>query len=300
MKTPLWESSPGALVALLNSGAPLVKVDLYTLTLQGGAVLRWSGSDVAVTGNGNTWALGPGLERTKVKFTVGIEVDTLTVTVTDVRGTQINGAALVPFIARGGLNGSRLQLDRAFWTAGDTAPRGALLWFAGRLSEIPEIDRYSAQITIKSDLELLDVMVPLDVFQAGCLNTVYDTLCGADRAAKTVTGTVSSAGDARRVTFGAALAQPTGYYDLGVVKMTSGPNAGLSRTVKAHVAGSPATVSALQPWPFAPAVGDAFAIVPGCDKSQTGANGCPKFHDAATVKRRFRGYPFVPTPETVA
>lgn len=36
MRTPLWETAPGALVALLNAGLPLEKCDLYTITLQSG------------------------------------------------------------------------------------------------------------------------------------------------------------------------------------------------------------------------------------------------------------------------
>lgn len=293
MRTALWETSPGALAALLNAGGPLNKADLYTLTLVNGAVYRWSGSDLVLTGGGNTWGLGPGLERTKVKFTVGISVDSMTVTLTDIAGTTINGQALIPFIRAGGLYGARLQVDKAFWGPADTAPVGALLWFPGRVADMV-CDRYSAQLTIKSDLELLDVMVPLEVYQQGCLNTLYDPRCGLARATYSIPGAATAASDSRRITINIGLLGGyTGYFDLGVITFTSGANAGISRTVKTHVGGSSGGITVLQPWPFAWAAGDTFTAYPGCDKTQ--ATCTAKFNNLP----HFRGQPYIPVPETV-
>jgi hypothetical protein len=203
------------------------------------------------------------------------------------------------------LAGARLQLDKVFWGAADNAAVGALLWFSGRVADVSRVDRYEAQLTVKSDLETLDAMVPRDVYQAGCLNTLYDPACGADRVAKTVTTTAASATTAVRTSFGHALTQPTGYFDLGVARGVTGANAGVSRTIKAYTQAGALVV--LQPWPFAVQAGDTFALVPGCTKAlYTDAaltvrdvNGCWKFHSDADVARRFRGHPFVPTPETV-
>lgn len=296
MRAPLWETSAGALAALLNARGPLNKADLYTIALAGGSVLRWSGSDIALAGNGLTWALGPGVKRSRVRFTVGVEVDSITVTLTDNAGTTINGQPLIPFIRAGGLANARLQLERAFWGPGDTGPVGALLWFGGRVAEISRIDRHHAEISVRSSLELLDVMIPRDLYQAGCLNTLYDSACGVNRASYTVAGTAVGASDPTRITFDPSLAQAAGWFDLGVIAFTSGANAGISRTVKSY---SPAALTVLQPWPFPVAPGDAFSIYPGCDKSQTGANGCAKFYSAANVALRFRGHPYVPVAETV-
>lgn len=291
MRTPLWETSAGALAALLNARGPLNKADLYTLTLQDGSVQRWSGSDFAITGNSQTWSLGPGLTRSRVRFTTGLSVDTLQLSVTDILGTTINGKPLIPFIAAGGLNGARLQLDRCFWGPTDTAPVGALLWFPGRVAEVPRVDRYEAQIVVRSDLELLDVMVPRDVYQPGCLNTLYAPPCGVVRATYTVGGTATSASTADRTTFNHAMATPATYFDLGVIRFTSGANNGISRTVKKHLSGS---ISVMPPWPFAVANGDTFSIYPGCDKQQTTCSA--KFSNLA----RFRGQPYIPAPETIA
>lgn len=296
MKTAAWEASPGALASLLDSGAPLTKVDLYTLTLPSGVVYRWSGSDTPITAGPTLYLLGPGLKRTRVRFAVGVEVDSLTLTITDNAATLINGRPLIAFIRAGGFNGARLRLDRGFWGLGSTAPIGTLEWFSGAVAEISRLDRYEAQISVKSDLERLDAKVPRDLYQAGCLNTLFDTACGASRASATTTGATTTASDPARVTVGHAMPQPAGHFELGVLTLTNGANAGQSRTVKLHTATS---ITTLAPWPFPVAAGATFTVAAGCDKSLSGPNGCPKFHGLGAAKQRFRGQPFIPVPETV-
>jgi uncharacterized phage protein (TIGR02218 family) len=296
MRTPTWEASPGALAALLAARGPLNKADVYTVTLAGGGtVLRWSGHDTALTLGSTFYALGPGIQRNRVRFVVGVEVSTLELTLIDIIGTTINGQGLMAFVARRGLYGAQVRLDRVFWGVGDAGPVGALGWFTGRVGGA-EIERHGARISIVSAMEMLDTMVPGEVYQPGCSNQLYDTRCGVSRAARTVSATASAASNAQRTTFGHTLPQAVGYFDLGAVTFTSGPNAGISRTIKAHAAG---TIEVLSPWPFAVAAGNAFQIVPGCNRSRTDANGCPKFYSAADVELRFRGHPFVPVPETV-
>jgi len=69
----------------------------------------------------------------------------------------------------------------------------------------------------------------------------------------------------------------------------TGPNAGISRTVKTHTSGA---LTVLQPWPFAVASGNTFTAYPGCDKAQATCSG--KFSNLV----RFRGMPYIPIPET--
>lgn len=289
MRTANWETSPGALAALLNSGAPLHKADCYTLTLQGGQVLRWSGADVAITIHGDLFTLGPGIQRNRLRWVAGVEVSTLDLTVTDVAGTTINGVPLYAFVRARGLFGARVLLERAFWGVDDPGPIGSLHWFSGRVAD-SDVDRYAARLSAVSDLALLDVMVPRDVYQPGCLNTLGDGLCGVDLAAAAVTGTTTSASTADRTTFDHAMSQAAGWFDLGVVTITSGSNAGIKRTVRQHTASK---LQVLQPWPTPVASGTTFAVRPGCDKTQ--ATCTTKFANLA----RFRGMPYIPVAETV-
>lgn len=291
MKPVLWESSAGALDALFTSRVPLQMADLYTVTLADAQVFRWSGSDVQIPANSQTWVLGPGLKRGTLRWSVGLEVDRVAIDITDNLATVISGLALIPFIAGGGMAEARVQIDRAFWPLGATTPTGLLGWFAGRVSDIPDINRFSARMEVVSDLELLDVMVPRDVYQPACLNTVYDSACGLVKATFQVSSTASGASHTNQTKFPHSLGQAAGYFNLGVVSFASGPNAGLKRTVKEHNAND--IVVAL-PWPYAVASGNAYTIRPGCDGLQ--ATCTAKFSNLA----RFRGQPYIPAQETVA
>ena len=291
MRTASWETSAGALAALLNSRVPLNKADLYTITLAGGTVLRWSGHHVALVAHGNSFALGPGITRSRLRWAVGIEVDSMSVTLTTdaVRPNAISGTPLLQYVRQGGFSGARVQLERAYWGTSSIGPVGTLIVFQGRLADV-KVTRVEAQMQVKSDLELLNVMVPRDVYQSGCLNTLYDASCGLNRTTFQATSSATSATDTSRTTFSHAMAQAAGYFDLGVVKFTSGANNGVARTVKRHTSGQLVT---LQPLPAAVANGDTFQVWPGCDKLQGTCSG--KFANLA----RFRGQPYIPMAETV-
>jgi uncharacterized phage protein (TIGR02218 family) len=297
MLTPSWESSVGALAALLNgaAGITLDMVDLYTFTLQGGQVLRYTSGDVAIPVNGNTFAIGPILKRGRIKRSVGITVDTLQVQLSAAATVQVNGVPIIQWITQRGLANARLTLERLYAPAFG-APTGTLIKFTGRVAEVSG-GRHEKTLTIKSDTELLDTMVPRDVYQAGCKNTLYDAACGVNRASFTTSSAATGASDATRTSFPqSGLGHPAGYFDLGVVKFTSGANAGVARTVKQHTSGA---IIVVLPWPAAIAGGDTYTIVPGCNKSPTDANGCPKFYSSANIILRFRGEPWIPAPETV-
>lgn len=277
------------LVALLNGAQRLVWADLFTVSLQGGAVLRYTSADVPVTFGANTWARGPLISRGRTRLSIGVSVDDLEVTLNAGPEVQVNGKPLMTLIAGGGLDGARLTLERAFSPDWQTPMVGTIILFPGRVSDVT-MGRYEARLVVRSDLELLDTMVPRNLYQPGCNNTLYDAACGVNRAAFTVAGAVGAAPAPTRQAFGSALGQAAGHFALGVVAFTSGANAGISRTVKTFAGG---LVTLIAPLPFAPAVGDAFSIYPGCDKTQ--ATCTNKFANLP----RFRGQPYIPVPETV-
>jgi hypothetical protein len=68
-----------ALVALLASSAQLIMADLYTISLVGGSVLRYSAAPTALTANNYNFVLGPKFERSKTKVVIGTQVDELDV-----------------------------------------------------------------------------------------------------------------------------------------------------------------------------------------------------------------------------
>jgi hypothetical protein len=79
-------------------------------------------------------------------------------------------------------------------------------------------------------------------------------------------------------------------FNQGTLMFQGGQNAGVLVQIKS------ATNTALtlaNPLLFVPVAGDVFTILPGCDHT-TGQGGCGKFNNLLN----FRGFPFVPPPET--
>lgn len=293
MRTPAWETTPGALVALLNSGQPLELCDLYTIALANGMVLRWTSYDGPIIGNDQQWQLGPGIERSKCKWSVGVQVDSLQITLTadERRPYIIGGMPLLAYISRRGFSGARVRLDRAFWGSQDQMPVGAVHMFSGRVADVREVDRFGALLEIKSYLEMLNVQVPRELYQAQCLKTVYDLECAVAPLAHQVAGQATSASTLGRTRFDSNVIRAAGHFDLGMLTWTSGPNAGVSRTVKSQSAGG--EFSLLSPLPAAVSPGDAFVVLPGCDGLQ--ATCTAKFNNLA----RFKGQPYIPQAETI-
>lgn len=297
MKKPSWEPSEGALVAWLNANREAMPVDLWTITLQTGVVLRYSGADAPVTVAGQTYALGPGLLRGRRKQTIGIAVDTLNLTVLADDAVLVSGTPILQALARGAFSGATVSLERAFLDSAG-ACKGVVPDFYGRVGAV-KVGRSQAAVDVRSHAELLDVMIPGDVYQPGCRNTVFDLQCGLAASAYTVAGSINAAGDGtRRVltsTSSAVVAKPTAWGDLGVLAVTAGANAGISRTVRSHtLASGTATITVVYPFPFAIAAGDAFTLRAGCNKAKDG-DCASKFSNLA----RFRGEPYIPAPETV-
>lgn len=297
MRTPSFETSVGALASLLNGATALKVIDLYTVTLPSGTKFRWSGWDTAITVNGNTYALGPVFERDKTRFVVGVEVDKLSVRLAAPTTVTINSVPILQFISRGGFDGARLEVERAYSSVTSNVIVGLLQWFMGRIADV-QVSRMGAKLTVSSDMELLDVQVPREVYQPGCRNTLYDASCGVVRATYTISKAAASVTNAFRNSFTADLGvvspNPNSRFDMGTITFTSGLNSGLARTVKSSpvTSGNVHQLTVLNPWSFAVSVADTFTISAGCAKSLL---DCATFANTG----RFRAEPYIPAPETV-
>lgn len=298
MRRASWETSAGALAALLNGSGnrQLVMTDCYTITTQGGLTLRYTNAQFPVFVNGNTYLTGPIIKRGRTRLYIGVEVDSLDLTVAASASVSVSGTPLMQFIARRGFDDARLTLERAFSPGPNQAYVGGLVLFTGRIAIVRDVTRIEARLTVNSDTELLDVKVPRNAYQPSCMNTLYDSACGIVRASHTASSTAQSATDAARVYFTHNLGAAAGVYDLGVVTFTSGANAGISRTVRKYetVAGSGVSrITLMGPLPSAVVSGDAYTISKGCNRTQATCSGV--FSNLA----RFRGTPYVPTPESI-
>ena len=192
----------------------------------------------------------------------------------------------VPFLAgvrAGLLDGCAVQRDRAYLASWSAPPVGSVTLFKGRVSSVDAVGRTSAEITVASDLVLLDVDMPRNLYQPACNHVLYDSGCGLVKSAY---GTAGSAGATPSLL---PWAGATPAFAQGTVSFANGANAGATANIKAAGAG---TLTLSAPLAVAPAAGDGFTAYPGCD------------HTLATCRGRFgnggnfRGFPFVPAPET--
>lgn len=281
----------GALTALLNASGVILMADLYTLSIKGGSTYRWTscGRDVVVGGNTFTSATDQGgtplIKRGSIRCARGLEVDQLDVTFYTGDTVAIGGTAMALAAHNGLLDGARLQVERLLtdnWT--DTS-RGTVVLFEGEVAGVDPSSTMTA-IHVKSDLEKHNIQMPHIIFQPSCGNSFGDPACGINLATLTDTGAAGTGTNASQVNVGTAHAD--GYYNLGVIQMTSGAALGSRRPVKSYVGG---IVTPTIPFSSTPAPGDTFSIYPGCARTQSSCTGYGNL-------TRFRGMPYVPVPET--
>ncbi|MBN8928650.1 MAG: DUF2163 domain-containing protein [Rhodospirillales bacterium] len=265
--------------------------DLFTFTLITGEVLRYTSGDVNITANGYIYqsggVSGALFERegdgALCSWKRGLEVETLQFSVIP-RQAEINGNPFLAACRIGVFDGAELTLERAYMpTYGDTSA-GTVKMFVGRVAEI-DAGRSEATFQIASHLELLNQQMPRNLYMPGCMNSLFDASCALSKADYAVAATVISA---TKTQITATLDADSGYYDLGVLTFDSGE----SVTVKSYVHGSPSTINLASPLSTAPSSGDGFTIYPGCDKLRTTCSA--KFSNIDN----FRGFPFIPQPET--
>ena len=287
-----------ALANLLNTSDSFLMADLFTFTTKAGNIIRATSSDVdskaTIGGTLYTFTSGLKIVRDSVSAVAGIEVDDLSLIIypetTDLIGT-------VPFlqaVTMGAFDGAGFTLHRAFFNDMTAQAVGVILRFSGRVSDLDGFSRSEIPVTVKSDLELLNVKMPRNIYQPGCRRTLFDSGCGLTKGAfgfgsAVLVGSTTTTLYCSTGSYSGDTGTVAGWFTLGTVSFTSGANAGVTRTVKAQGSG---VLSFSLPLPYAPAAGDTIMIYAGCDKQQGTCSG--KFSNLS----RFSGEPYIPAAET--
>jgi hypothetical protein len=320
VKTPKYNSSANALQDFLAE-APQAgfMVDLYTFNLagglNGGSPLLYSTCDVdvtvpyasPVTYTSKDVQLDQRNNKAYGHWKVGVDVDTWQVIATpkfpnpanSYLGSTIGGQFWLSALRAGALDGAVVLVDRAFFdnrTSGVPSngaplsdPVGVVNVFTGRVAEV-DLGRTNAVVTINSHLELLDISMPRNTFQAGCRWQLFSPGCTLNAASFAVSGTVVAQTGNNLFTSNVGAPGGSGTYALGRVVFTSGQNAGFARSVRSWAEGSPGTFTLLAPFPYPIADGDAFTAYPGCNKT---FGNCSNFGNTVN----FGGQPWIPVPE---
>ena len=283
-------------------------LDLWKVTLNRGAQVCWHGGPLNMpigftaaagqsTAANGTYIAGPVIDRGKISTKSGLEVATLDMKIGAAPSDTIDGAPLIPFAQGRGFDGASVVLYRAFlpnWGASNGSPEitGVVIAFSGRVTELKDLSRAGFTMTVSAWTVLLNVNMGPDVFQAGCLNTHFDADCGLAAASFTFTGAVQASPPPTSTSFSTASAAITAngdhYYDKGTVTFTSGPNAGLARTVQSYAGG---IFSFAFGFPNPPAAGDGFIATRGCLLTLA---DCKAQRSTSDAEAHFRGQPFTP------
>lgn len=284
------KSASAELIAHLNSSQSIRTADLYTLTLAGGDIYRYTSADFDVTTGGHTFSSsGPVFERTRLSSKLGLEVTELELLVA-AKVTDLIGS--LPFLqaARMGFfDNAEVQVDRAVMESWGNMSLGTITHFVGSVATV-DVSRIVARFTVRSATQLLNVMMPRNLYQASCRHTLYDSGCTVARASFKVSNAVIAAGStATRIVN--TLAQAANYFALGYMTFTSGPNAGVTRNIKAY---TPGLIHLSFPLASLCGNGDTFDAYPGCDKLQATCEN--KFSN----KVNYGGQPYIPMPDTMA
>lgn len=277
---------PSSLATLFASGNAFNKADCYTFYLINGSVYKLTSYDSDVVFGSDTWSCsGPILSRGTSRIVLGLEVGTMEITASPHDADLIGAQSWFQAVCSGVMDGATVSVDRAFFSI-DGECAGLVNVFYGNIAQTV-IDRAEINFTVNTPLDALNIQMPRNLYQTACQHTLFDVGCGASRAAFTSTGSVTD--NISRVGFDSDVGGQNGRYNLGALQFTSGVLEGTKRTVKTW---DGFHFILLNPLPLPPAAGDTFQVTAGCDKTLT------KCNELFLNKANYKGWPFVPIPET--
>lgn len=272
-----------ALNTYLLTGNSYQKADLYAFDLRDGTALRWTdgASDLLEYS-----AAGPTIKRGSIRSTAGAEVNTLEMTLGVGEGTALFGVPMQLAAAQGVFDGAKVRVNRLFMPTWGDDSLGLLPLFTGWVSEVKPSST-EIKITVRDGKERLNRKEPHNLYQPSCGYSLYDAGCGVTK--NTVAAVVQAGSTVNSIVVNRSDA--TDYWKLGSIRFTSGMCTGIARNILASSGG---TLSLDVNLPVAPTQNTTVELLTGCDKSP-GANGCARYNNLP----RFRGFPFVPKPESI-
>lgn len=258
---------------------------LTKLTRSDGLVLRLTSWDRPVVHDGETWDPSDGIQLSAIQATAGGAADDV-----EAQGFLTDDRITEEDLLAGLWDDAEVEV---LFTEAQALDYSAVL-FAGRIGELAEADgRWKASLLSLSD-RIRGSVVERTSAQCRC-QRLGDARCGVILAANTVggtavrqTGTVSSSSGLALTISG--LSAPDGHFTGGILKVTSGSNAGQERTIKSQ-AGS--AIGLRRQFPFAVSAGATVELTAGCDR--TFATCKSKFGNANS----FQGEPDIPGNDAI-
>lgn len=266
------KTANAALLAILNGIPNFLYADLWTFTLKNGDVKYYTDFSVDLTVGGHIFKSNVvGITGATYKLQRGLQVDENTISLFPIENSTegTNGVPILQAVQQGLFDRAVVRRQRQFMpslTAGATPDlsANAISLFIGEVTD-SDVTRMSAQLKIKSMINLLNIQMPRRQYQPTCSWVFGDSNCLFSRGSLIQSGIVATGSAGNTILCG--LASAAGFFNNGAVKMTSGLNSGVSRSVKSYTVG---VVVLANPFPNPLVVGDAFTILPGCGKNIAG------------------------------
>jgi len=236
------------------------------ITRTDGTVYRFAETDEAITVDGSTFDVVPGLQISAVKHTSNGEMPSCQIVAVHGSGATFDSRQL----DAGLFDGATVQLyivDRS-----NLSHKGLL--FTGSIANIS----YNVENLATFDVKGPAVNAKIVMTQKRspmCRTDLYSTLCGVDPASYAVSATVGAIVDAFNFTVGGSLAQTDGYFNQGVAVTGSGVAFQIANWVQ-----STQTITAYLPCHRIIESGNSLTLYPGCDKTLSATSGCGRYANA--------------------
>jgi uncharacterized phage protein (TIGR02218 family) len=249
--------SPGLAAHLAGGVTTLCRC--WRVERKDGAVMGFTDHDRDLAFDSLTYRAATGFTATAIEDQLGLAVSNL-----DVEGALSSAAITEADLHAGRYDDAAVTIFLVNWV--DTSERVILR--SGFLGQV-------SRGTLAFTAELRGLAAKLDqaagrIFQRSCAWELGDARCTVDLSAagRHGSGTVVTVLGAFDFTASGLGSLATGVLTRGKLTWTSGANAGLGVEVKAHTQGAGSSrLSLFLPMPEPIAVGDAFTVTAGCDKT---------------------------------
>ena len=272
-------ATPAALLAHM-AGSDTTLCTLIKITRTDGQIYGFTDHDQDVTYLTVLYVASIGMDASAVETTGSLGVGNL-----ETRGFLTSLGVDQPSIAAGLWDYADVRVYRVNWADLTMGDEKAIRGWVGDISlgrdEFKNEVRSLAQKLQSKIGELSSVKCRADLFDARC------AIVATEGVWKFSAVSVSTVVVAQRQFTAAALTQAAAFFTNGKVVWETGPNAGLAKEVKIHIASGNITLH--EPMPYAFAIGNVFTIYAGCTKRYS-EDCLTKFANQI----RFVGEPFIP------
>ncbi len=251
----------------------------WKVTRKDGAVFGFTDFDRDFTIDGVIYQARTGYTRSAVQTVSDLSVDNL-----DIESAFDSEAITAPDLRSGFWDNAEVLIFLVNWAA---LSQGKIILKRGTIGQVEMKDNF-----FKAELRGLTQALSQQIgelYTPTCRADLGDARCKVNLAALTVASTVTAVSDRYGFTDSARI-EADGYWGGGLLTWTSGANLDRKMEIRSFAAG---VFELFLPMPSAIAVGDGYAVQPGCDKSFSTCRA--RYNNAVN----FRGEPYVPGTDAV-